>query len=278
VLVGALFLMGAGCQHQQQQIINVPPPGSVPTELTKVALPPYVIEAPDNLLIECFLPPKEAFGNPVALPVQPISGQHPVRMDGTVGLGIYGSVPLVGLTLDQGAERIRQYVASRLDPDLKITPDKLYVIVDVLSYNTKEYYVITDGAGFGEQVYAFPNTGNETVLKALANINGVPAVGSKRNIWVARRTPHGGCPDQILPVDWIGITQHGISATNYQLMPGDRVYVASDRIQRVDRNLSKILSPIERILGVTLLGSSTVNSIRINPNLGGNNNFNNRGF
>jgi len=54
--------------------------------------------------------------------------------------------------------------------------------------------------------------------------------------------------------------------------------LASDRIQRVDRNLSKILSPIERILGVTLLGSSTVNSIRINPNLGGNNNFNNRGF
>jgi len=261
--VGVLFLLGTGCHTapKNHQIIHLPPPGSVPTEMTKVALPPYVIEAPDNLLIEVFLPPKEAFSNPVALPVQPISGQHPVRMDGNVGLGIYGSVSVVGLTLDQAAERIRVHVAGRLDPDLKISADKLYVIVDVLAYNSKEYYVITDGAGFGEQVFAFPITGNETVLKAIANINGLPAVSSKRNIWVARRTPHGGGTEQILPVDWVGLTQHGVTQTNYQLFPGDRVYVCSERIQRIDANLGKFLAPAERIMGTVLLGSTTVNSI-----------------
>ena len=32
--------------------VAVPPPGAVPRELDKITLPPYVIEAPDQLLIE----------------------------------------------------------------------------------------------------------------------------------------------------------------------------------------------------------------------------------
>ena len=31
--------------------------------------------------------------------------------------------------------------------------------------------------------------------------------------------------DPVLPADWVGITTMGHTATNYQLMPGDRVYV-----------------------------------------------------
>ena len=30
--------------------------------------------------------------------------------------------------------------------------------------------------------------------------------------------------------------------------------------------MKRTLAPVERVLGVTLLGSSTVNSIRLNPN------------
>src|SRR5439155_19567809 len=109
--------------------------------------------------------------------------------------------------------------------------------------------VITDGAGFGEQVYSFPCTGSETVLDALARINGLPAVASKRHIWVARRSPHGG-PEQILPVDWINTTQGGVAATNYQVLPGDRVYVMSEGIFRTNNFLAKWLEPIERIFGI----------------------------
>src|SRR5947199_189530 len=83
-------------------------------------------------------------------------------------------------------------------------------------------YVIADGAGYGEQVYPFPITGSETVLDAIGKINGLPAVASKRHIWVARRSPSPDCADQILPVDWCAITQHGVTATNYQVLPGDR--------------------------------------------------------
>ncbi|HEY8502955.1 MAG TPA: polysaccharide biosynthesis/export family protein [Gemmataceae bacterium] len=264
-LAAALLLLGAGCHHHAglrhgtAPVIPLPPPGAVPTELNKVTLPPYVVEPPDILLIEVLLPPLKPEGPPVAAAPQPISGQHLVRPDGTVGLGIYGSLPVAGMNLEQIQEAVRQFVAPKLDPPTQ--PEKLYVIVDVLAYNSKSYFVITDGGGFGEQVYEFPIQGSETVLSALANINGIPPVGSKRNIWVARRTPHGGDAEQILPVDWVGITQHGITATNYQVLPGDRIYVKSEKVQRFSNNLAKFLRPIEQVLGVTLLGSQTVNSI-----------------
>jgi polysaccharide export outer membrane protein len=124
------------------------------------------------------------------------------------------------------------------------------------------YYVITDGAGNGEQVFRFPITGSETVLDAVSQIGGLPPVASKKHVWVARRSlDHNDC-GEILPVDWTGIAQHGCAATNYQVMPGDRIYVNSDCWKRADSAVAKVLSPFERILGITLLGSSTVNSIR----------------
>ena len=128
-------------------------------------------------------------------------------------------------------------------------PDKLFVVVDVLAYNSKMYYVITDGAGFGEQIYQFPITGGETVLDALARVNGLPDIASKRDIWIARRSPVPGVPEQILPIDYVAITQHAIAQTNYQVLPGDRIYVKAQGIFRFDRFLQKVLTPVERVLG-----------------------------
>jgi polysaccharide export outer membrane protein len=216
----------------------------VPRELRKVTLPPYVIEAPDILLVEA-----------PALKDQPVRGQHLVRPDGTINVGIYGSVQVAGLTLDQARAAVAELLSRRVK-NVKVEN----VSVDVLAYNSKVYYVITDGGGYGEQVVRLPITGNETVLDAISLITGLPPVASKKLIWVARATPeHHG--DRILPVDWIGITQHGSAATNYQLLPGDRLYVQSEKLRRIDAGIAKFLSPIERLLGVTLLGGETVNVI-----------------
>ena len=251
--------------------IAVPPPGAVPRELDLVTLPPYVIAPPDQLLIEVIRQSEvtENVGGKelkktvaAGLPVQPISGPFQVRPDGSVGLGMWGAVPVSGLTLDQAAAAIRNHVIEQ-EPlkKLKASAESVIVIVDVMAYNSKRYYVIYDGGGWGEQVFPQPITGNETVLDALSNLNGLPDVASKRNIWVARRTPHCGQPWQILPVDWVGITQHGITTTNYQIMPGDRIYVKAQKLVTIDRTLARIFAPIERIFGVTLLGASTVNQI-----------------
>lgn len=257
----ALGLFGPGCVHHKEMLLP-PPDGTVPRELSKVTLPPYVIEAPDVLQVDVILAP---FPENLAtnrystyLDPQPVNGQYLVKMDGTILLGIYGSVQVAGLTIDQARERVRDFIAEQA----KKTKDILQVTVDVVAYNSKQFYVITDGAGYGEQVHPFPITGSETVLDAMGRVGGLPAVGSRRRIWVARRSPHADCPEQKLPVDWVAITQCGITATNYQVLPGDRIYVQAEAIFRIDNAMAKFLSPIERTFGIVLLGSSTVNSIQ----------------
>jgi polysaccharide export outer membrane protein len=165
--------------------------------------------------------------------------------------------------MDQAAEAIRrQVVDNPALQEFETKPESVYVIIDVLAYNSKRYYIIFDGGGFGEQVVSFPITGSETVLDAVANVGGLSDVASKRNVWVARRTPHPGQPWQILPVDWVGMTQHGITFTNYQVLPGDRIYVKAQRLVTIDRTLARIFAPIERVFGITLLGASTVNQVQ----------------
>jgi polysaccharide export outer membrane protein len=220
-------------------------PLSAPHEHARVTLPPYVIDPPDVLLIESFK----------GLGEQPIRGQHLVRPDGTIGIGIYGSVFVAGMTLDQAREAIARQIKTVIK-----NFDVRSLSVDVLAYNSKFYYVVSDGGGYGEQVIRLPITGNETVLDAISQIGGLNAVASKKQVWVARTA--GGHGQQILPVDWCGITKGGQVATNYQIMPNDRIYVNSKALVRVDSGLARVLSPVERVFGVTLLGSTTVNSIR----------------
>ncbi len=196
--------------------------------------------------------------------VQMVRGEHIVGQDGTITLGTYGCVNVTGLTLSQAKCEIERWLSRWLQDPI--------VSVSIAGYNSKVYYVITDGGGLGEQVYRFPITGNETVLDAIANINGLPPVSNKRRIWLARPTPaQHGCYE-ILPVDWEAITEAGATATNWQVFPGDRIYVKADAIITLDNELAKILSPIERLFGATLLGSATVQSFHNN----GNNN--NNGF
>jgi protein involved in polysaccharide export with SLBB domain len=190
--------------------------------------------------------------------IQQTRGEHLVRPDGTINLGIYGCVYVAGMTISQAKCVIEEHLSQFLY--------KPQIAVDVLAYNSKVYYLIYDGGGYGQQVFRFPITGNETVLDAVGNVAGLPAVSSKKRIWVARPSPADWGCDQVLPVDWRAITEGGSTATNYQLFPGDRIYVKADALVALDNALAKIFSPIERIFGITLLGSSTVQSFRNNNN------------
>ena len=143
------------------------------------------------------------------------------------------------------------------------------ISVDVFAYNSKVFYIIIDGAAQqGDQIVSLPVTGNDKVLDAFAKINGLPVISSKHRIWVARQS-HATGPETILPVDWAGITKRGDGTTNWQIMPGDRIFVAPDPWYVADGTLRKVLAPIERLMGATLLGSQTVNSIRTGT-VGGN--------
>lgn len=186
---------------------------------------------------------------------QQIAGEHLVGPDGTVTLGTYGSVYVVGMTLEEAKLAIEAHLSQFLeDPE---------VAVNVFAYNSKSYYIVTQGAGLGDGVTKFPITGNDTVLDAIANINGLTQLSSKR-IWIARPSHE---PDvvQILPVDWQAITAHGVPATNYQVLPGDRVFIAEDKWVAFDTQLGKFTAPIERAMGFALLGQGTVARFYGNP-------------
>jgi polysaccharide export outer membrane protein len=92
-------------------------------------------------------------------------------------------------------------------------------------------------------------------------------VSSKR-VWVARPTPIPGNV-QILPVDWQAITAQGAVATNYQMMPGDRLFIAEDKMIALDTSLAKVLAPMERAMGFSMLGVGTVSRFSGNVLNGG---------
>ncbi len=183
---------------------------------------------------------------------QQVTGQHLVGPDGRVNLGTYGSVYVSGMTL----EEVRAAVEGKLSEKLE-QPE---VFVDVLAYNSKVYYIVTQGGGFGDNLVRLPVTGNETVLDAVASIGGISQISST-NLWIARPAPNGvGC-EQVLPIDWEDITRGASTATNYQLMPGDRLFIAENKYQLFNAKVSTFLQPFERILGAVSLGTSTANRI-----------------
>jgi len=185
--------------------------------------------------------------------IQPVTELYRVGPDGTINLRHYGTVRVAGMTVVEAKEALERHLAQYFDsPEVSVT---------VSGYNSKVYYVVTQGAGQGDRVVRLLVTGNETVLDAISQVQGLSQLSST-DIWIARPAPaHFGC-EQILPVDWDAITRGGMTATNYQILPGDRVYIAEDETMAVTNLIAKIAGPIERITGLAGLGASTVRNFQ----------------
>lgn len=180
---------------------------------------------------------------------QQIAGEHLIGLDGRVTLGTYGDVRVAGMTLTEAKAAIEKHLEQFLEE-----PE---VSVDVFAYNSKVYYIITEGAGLGDQILRVPVTGNDMVLDALSQVNGLSRVSSK-NIWIARPAPDGSDCEQILPVNWDAIVKSGATGTNWQLMPNDRLFIAGDRLVALDSFIGKLRAPIEQLFGFNLLAAQSV--------------------
>jgi polysaccharide biosynthesis/export protein len=181
-----------------------------------------------------------------------------VHCDGKITLGSYGSVFVAGMTPEEAKAAIASFLSPKiLEPEISI---------DVVGFNSMVYYVIFDLPGSAESIARLPYQGNETVLDAIGEVKGLPPGIDRARMWVARPTsPEENC-DKILPVDWKAITQRGATATNYQLLPGDRVFVAIDPLVETDSFLAKLLAPVERVFNIILLGNSTVQQFKTSNN------------
>ncbi len=190
---------------------------------------------------------------------QSIAGEHLVAQDGRVNLGVYGRVYVTGLTVEEAKRAIEEHLANYLE-----RPE---VSVEVSGYNSQVYYVITQGLGAsaGDGVTRISITGNETVLDALAQVNGLQQYSSKK-VWIARPSPDNLGYDQILPVNWSAISQGGSTSTNYQVLPGDRIYIAENKVLAFTNFLQTVTGPFENAFGFTLLGVQTIQTVNRLPN------------
>jgi protein involved in polysaccharide export with SLBB domain len=156
---------------------------------------------------------------------QAIGGEHLVGPDGHVNLGTYGEVYLAGMTIEAATQTIEKHLG-----EFFVKPS---VCVDVFAYNSHFYYIVTKSDGqIGDSVIRIPITGNETVLDAIAQVGGLTQLSDK-SIWICRPGPNGMSENQILPVDWNAITHGASTSTNYQILPGDRVFVSDKQAENV---------------------------------------------
>jgi protein involved in polysaccharide export with SLBB domain len=189
--------------------------------------------------------------------MQQISGIHLVRMDGTISLATYGSVYVTGMTIDQARKAVEEHLSQFiLKPEISL---------DVYVYNTKWYYIVIDRGGNGQTINRLPITGKDTVLDALSNVGGTGFVSSDKQIWLSR--PNGQDPNkfQMFPINLPAIVKGGSPGTNYQLLPGDRLFVKANPFiaanTRINQFWAPIMSEFNNMFGLTLLGTSTVGAV-----------------
>jgi polysaccharide biosynthesis/export protein len=177
----------------------------LPRELEKRSLPTYVVEPGDVLLVQ----PVD-LDSPARLP-----GDQPILPDGSINLGKYGSLQVAG----KSTAEIQGLVQTAVDGQTK---NAGYIVVRLVTRVSKVFYVLGEVNAPG----SFPLTGRETVLDALMAAGGITSNASPNNAILSRPTKSCDCRI-VLPICYDNIVQLGDATTNYQLAPGDRIYVPS---------------------------------------------------
>lgn len=180
-------------------------PLAIPRELGKAPLASYPVEPGDIVQIEPSKP--DSF---LEFP-----NNQPVLPDGTIDLAKYGRLVVMGMTVEEIeaaiARTMREHDAK--DPAVEVR---------LVQWSSKVYYV--EGQVRAPGVYTLD--GRETVLDAIYAAGGLNNLASHEDIILARPTDPCSCR-VVLPVCYDNIVQLGDTTTNYQILPGDRIFVGT---------------------------------------------------
>lgn len=183
-----------------------PIPAPIPRELGEALHPPFVVKPGDTLLIQ----PAE-FDAEVQIPPD-----QTVLADGTVNLGVYGRPVVAGKLVPEIEAEIQAIVNAKEQP-----AEPIVITARLIGQRSQVYYVLGEVNGPG----AFPITGHEFVLDAIIAAGGLTGKGAEQNIILIRPSTPDDCR-AVYPVCYTDIVQLGDTTTNYQLLPGDRLFVA----------------------------------------------------
>jgi protein involved in polysaccharide export with SLBB domain len=179
----------------------------IPRELAKQALLPYFVQPGDVLLLEV-----TDLESEVRLPPD-----QTVMPDGTIDLAQYGRLVVAGLTVEEVEQLVLSTVRTA-ESDETIQPINVRLSVA----ESAVYYVLGEVNSPG----AYPIIGRETVLDALMAAGGLSDSASERKIILSRPTAPQSCR-VVLPICYDHIVQLGDTTTNYQIQPGDRIFVGT---------------------------------------------------
>ncbi|WP_145169585.1 polysaccharide biosynthesis/export family protein [Rubripirellula lacrimiformis] len=201
----SLFPTGHFLTKQADEVLAQSPRGAdIARELSMDVEPVHYLQPGDTLLIE-----------PIELDSEVrIPADQKVLADGSVDLGKYGRVVVAGLTIE-GAE-------SLIESTIVHSGEKATAVNVRMLDPIHRYYVLGEVNSPG----SYPLEGHESVLDGILAAGGLTSAASPCKILLARPTDPDSCR-VTLPVCYREITQLGDTSTNYQLKPGDRIFVAT---------------------------------------------------
>ena len=208
-LVSFSVLLGLGC-------VSAPTTPGSPTEVVE-----YFVAPPDVLFIRI-------------RPEPSIERSVTIRPDGHISLELIGDVLVEGKTV----EEIRQEITERIGAFI-LRPE---VTVDLEQSNSRRFYVL----GQVRRPGVFPLVGNVTAIEALGQAGDSTFLASLNSSHLTRGTGEGAKNFRLRFDD---IRERGDLTTNYELKPGDVIYVPPTALARVGFVIHSILFPFFPILG-----------------------------
>ncbi len=190
---------------------------NTPRETSKQYLPEYRVEPGDVLAVEA-----ADFNSPLRLP-----SDQTVLPDGSIELGRYGRPVVVGLTISEIQTEVQRLVNRQHPTTDEKSTDAYRVTARMVQPESKVYYVLGEVNSPG----AFPLIGRETVLDAIIQAGGIGDRANRHRIILSRPSAPPDCRT-VLPICYEKVVQLGDSTTNYQIKPGDRIYVPSLTLSR----------------------------------------------
>jgi polysaccharide export outer membrane protein len=201
---------------------------SAPTmNRTPMVVDQYYIAPPD--MLEITIRPEPAITRTVV-----------VRPDGRISVDLIGDVEVEGKTVEEVRALITKEVAHYI-----LNPD---VTVILSSSNSRVFFVFGEVARPG----TYPLTGHVTAVEALGIASGATRWANLGQGRLVRPTDEA---PQAFRVDFKAITQSGDGRTNYELAPGDVIFLPPTAWARFGYALQAIFFPFQQVLG---LGRSIV--------------------
>jgi polysaccharide export outer membrane protein len=198
-----------------------------------VSAPPMPSQSPERLLEYRVAPP-----DVLRITVRPdpaIERELTIRPDGRISLDLIGDVVVEGKSVDE----IRGEILARIKEYI-VSPEVSVVLATSAS---RRYYV------FGEVLRpgAYPLIGRVTAIDALASAAGETRFSALNSSRLVRVSPEAS---QIFPVRLRDIRESGDASTNYELRPGDVIFVPPSTPARIGYAISMVFLPLQAILGL----------------------------